>query len=167
MSHSTTRISSNAHDRQRGVVMHMKKKSLRFKAFVWKSLCWLVCRLERQWRKRFEYVQRHCSEDYKNGTIQTAGGRAVLAAKAVMSQFLSSSSTETPLRLHKPHISHKVRLSATNRLHYVLPINNFFTLCPYEMLFFRGQDAQRVFLACPGLSIDDIRALVHVNCSLW
>lgn len=51
--------------------------------------------------------------------------------------------------------------------HSALPINNFFTLCPYEMLFFWGQDAQRVFLASSGLSIDDIRALVHVDCSLW
>lgn len=64
---------------------------------------WLVCRLERQWKKRFENVQRHCSEDDKNGTIQTAGGRGVLAAKGLMSQFLSSSSkdpTETTQAIH-------------------------------------------------------------------
>lgn len=68
--------------------------------------------------------------------------------------------------LHKPYASHKPRVSTSSSSHYVLPINYFFTLCPYEMLFFWGQDAQRVFLASPGLSVDYIGALVHVDCSL-
>lgn len=50
--------------------------------------------------------------------------------------------------------------------YYGLPVDDFFTLSSYEMLFLRGQDAQRVLLACPGLSIDDIRALVHIDCTL-
>lgn len=50
--------------------------------------------------------------------------------------------------------------------YYGLPVDDFFTLSPYEMLSLRGQDAQRVLLACPGLSIDDIRALVHIDCTL-
>lgn len=50
--------------------------------------------------------------------------------------------------------------------YYVLPVDNFFTLSPYEVLFIGGQDAQRVLLTCPGLSIDDVRALVHIDCTL-
>lgn len=50
--------------------------------------------------------------------------------------------------------------------YYVLPVDNFFTLSPYEVLFLRGQDAQRVLLTCPGLSVDDIGALVHIDCTL-
>lgn len=46
------------------------------------------------------------------------------------------------------------------------PVDNFFTLSPYEVLFLRGQDAQRVLLTRPGLSIDDVGALVHIDCTL-
>lgn len=76
--------------------------------------------------------------------------------------------TALDLLIHKPYIQpHKLKLFTSSSLDYVLPINYFFTLSPYEMLFFRGQDAQGVFLASPGLSIDYIRALIHVNCALW
>lgn len=50
--------------------------------------------------------------------------------------------------------------------HHLLPIDDFFTFSPYEVLFLRGQDAQRVLLTRPRLSIDDIRALVHIDCAL-
>lgn len=46
------------------------------------------------------------------------------------------------------------------------PVDNFFTLSPYEVLFLRGQDAQRVLLTRSGLSIDDVGALVHIDCTL-
>lgn len=49
---------------------------------------------------------------------------------------------------------------------YVLPIDDFFTLGPYEVLLLRGQDAQRVLLTCPGLAVDDVRTLVHIDCTL-
>lgn len=48
----------------------------------------------------------------------------------------------------------------------VIPINDFFTLSPYEVLLLWGQDAQRVLLARPGLPVDDVGALVHVDCAL-
>ncbi len=50
--------------------------------------------------------------------------------------------------------------------YYALPVDYFFTLSPYEVLFLRGQDAQWVLLTCPGLSIDDVGALVHIDCTL-
>lgn len=129
---------------------------------IW-DLRWLVCRLERQWRKQFENVHCHCSED----THKQQGAGQFWQEKQSRHISYNPHPLRPPLRLHKPYIPLKVRLSKTNNSHYVLPINNFFTLCPYEVLFFRRQDAQWVFLASPGLSIDDIRALVHVNCSLW
>lgn len=46
------------------------------------------------------------------------------------------------------------------------PIDDFFTLGPYEVLLLRGQDAQRVLLTCPGLAVDDVRTLVHIDCTL-
>lgn len=48
----------------------------------------------------------------------------------------------------------------------VLPIDDFFTLSPDEVLLLRGDDAQRVLLACPGFTIDDIGALVHIDRTL-
>lgn len=48
----------------------------------------------------------------------------------------------------------------------VLPVDDLFALGPDEMLGVGGQDAQRVLLTRPGLSVDDIRALVHVDCTL-
>lgn len=48
----------------------------------------------------------------------------------------------------------------------VSPVDDLFTLGPDEMLRVGGQDAQRVLLTRPGLSVDDIRALVHVDCTL-
>lgn len=50
--------------------------------------------------------------------------------------------------------------------HYVLPIDDFFTFRPYKIFSLRGEDAQRILLTCPGLTIDDIRALVHIDCTL-
>lgn len=47
-----------------------------------------------------------------------------------------------------------------------LPVDDFFALCPYEVLFVRGQDAQRVLLTRPGLAVDDVGALIHVDCTL-
>lgn len=46
------------------------------------------------------------------------------------------------------------------------PIDDFFTLGPYEVLLLRCQDAQRVLLTCPGLAVDDVRTLVHIDCTL-
>lgn len=46
------------------------------------------------------------------------------------------------------------------------PVDDFFTLSPDEVLFVGGQDTQRVLLTCPGLAIDDIGALVHIDCAL-
>lgn len=50
--------------------------------------------------------------------------------------------------------------------HPLSPVDDFFTLRPYEVLSLGGQDAQRVLLPRPGLPIDDIRALVHVDGAL-
>lgn len=49
---------------------------------------------------------------------------------------------------------------------FLLPIYDFFTLSPYEVLFLWGQNAQRVLLTGPGLPIDDVRALVHIDRTL-
>lgn len=46
------------------------------------------------------------------------------------------------------------------------PVDDFFTLSPDEVLFVGGQDAQRVPLTRPGLPINDVRALVHIDRTL-
>jgi len=48
----------------------------------------------------------------------------------------------------------------------VLPVDDFFALGPYEVLLVRGQDAERVLLTRPGLSVHDVGALVHVDGAL-
>lgn len=83
-----------------------------------------------------------------------------------MLRVLSFSSTES--KDYIPDISQLTTLSTNHILgNYALPIDNFFTLSPYEIFFFWGQDAQRVLLTCPGFSVNDVRALVHIDCTLW
>lgn len=47
-----------------------------------------------------------------------------------------------------------------------LPINDFFILSSDKVLLFRGDDAQRVLLACFGLCVNDICADIHVDSTL-
>lgn len=47
-----------------------------------------------------------------------------------------------------------------------LPIDDLFILSSDEVLLVRGDDAQRVLLACLGLSINDVCTEVHVHSTL-
>lgn len=49
---------------------------------------------------------------------------------------------------------------------FLPPIDDFFTLSPDEVLLVGCDDAQGVLLTRPGLSVDDIRALVHIDRTL-
>lgn len=49
---------------------------------------------------------------------------------------------------------------------HVLPVDNLAALGPDEVLSVGGENAQGVLLARPGLPVDDVRALVHVDGAL-
>lgn len=102
----------------------------------------------------------------KHNPKRYSRGQRHLRAEAFMLRVLSSSSTES--KDYIPDIS-QLTTPSTNHIpcNYALPIDNFFTLSPYEIFFIWGQDAQRVLLTCPGFSVNDVRALVHIDCTLW
>lgn len=105
-------------------------------------------------------LQRQFQHPKDGGLEQTAGGRGVLAAKRRtpnLFDFLSFN--------HVFCIVHSLQKYICSSS-YDLPVDDFFTLGPYEVLFLRGEDAQRVLLTRPGFTINDIGALVHIDRTL-
>lgn len=66
----------------------------------------------------------------------------------------------------RPVIPHNSRRGHEGHACAISPVDDFFALGPYEVLLVGGQDAQRVLLAGPGLPVDDVGALVHVDGAL-